>query len=210
MSQFHPKQSQTRNVELSKLMSWILRHGANEEALPIDVNGFIDVDLILKQHQFKSKQYTLDEVKSVVANDRKQRYTLNTLSNGKILIKANQGHSMANVQMTMSRIDDASKLPIAVHGTYYRFWEKIKAEGLKRMTRNHIHLTEHQDFGGNISGFRFDSEILIYVNVRKAMSDGVIFYRSENNVILTEGLNGVLSNKYFDKVIDRVTNKNLL
>lgn len=204
------QQNSNRNVELSKLMSWILRHGANKEGLTIDKNGFIDIDQILKNQQFITKKYTLDEIKNVVANDRKQRFMLNVLPNGKIRIKANQGHSMANVQMALSRIDDAIKLPIAVHGTYYQYWDKIKAEGLKRMTRNHIHLTEHENFSADTSGFRSSSEILIYIDVRKAMSEGIVFYRSENNVILTEGLNGVLSTKYFTKVIDRVTKKQLL
>lgn len=199
-----------RNVELSKLMSWILRHGANKEALPIDTNtGFIDVDVMLKHREFISKRYTLDEIKSVVSNDRKQRFTLDIQPNGKIRIKANQGHSMANVQITLNKIDDPSKIPIAVHGTYYRFWEKIKAEGLKKMNRNHIHLTEHERFNSNTSGFRSNSQILIYIDVSKAMTDGIVFYRSENNVILTEGINGILSNKYFVKVIDRVTAKPL-
>lgn len=210
MSQFQVQQNQNRNIELSKLLSWILRHGANEENLPIDTDGYIDVNDILKNRQFVSKKFSLNEIKVVVQNDKKQRFALDVMANGGFRIKANQGHSMSNVQMTMSVIDDATKLPIAVHGTYYRFWDKIKAEGLKRMNRNHIHLTETEHFSGNVSGFRSSSEILIYINVSKAMSDGVVFYRSANNVILTEGINGVLSNKYFTKVIDRLTKKQLL
>lgn len=201
---------QDRNVELSKLLSWILRHGANELRLPIDKNGYIDVDVILSNQRFISKKFSLNEIRNVVTNDRKQRFALDTLPNGKIRIKANQGHSMANVQLTLSKIEDASKLPIAVHGTYYRFWEKIKAEGLKRLTRNHIHLTEKEEFTVEASGYRSSSEILVYINVSKAMGDGVVFYRSANDVILTEGINGVLSNAYFSKVIDRITKKHLL
>lgn len=212
MSQYHPQpqQNQNRNIELSKLLSWILRHGANDINIPIDTNGYIDVDVILKSQRFISKKFSLTEIKNVVANDSKQRFSLDTLPNGKVRIKANQGHSMANVQMTMTKIDDAIKLPIAVHGTYYRYWDRIKADGLKRMTRNHIHMTETEHFSANTSGFRSSSEILIYINVSKAMSDGVVFYRSANNVILTEGINGVLSSQYFAKVTDRVTKKQLL
>lgn len=204
-----PQPGAQRNIELSKLLSWILRHGANEAKLPIDSNGFIDIDVILKHQRFVAKKFTLNEIKTVVASDRKQRFALDTLPNGKIRIKANQGHSMANVQLTMTRIDDASNVPFAVHGTYYRFWEQIKAEGLKRMTRNHIHLTENEVFRGDTSGFRSSSEILIYIDVAKAMGDGVAFYRSDNNVILTEGIDGTVSSKYFAKVVDRVTKKQL-
>lgn len=203
--------SQNRNVELSKLLSWILRHGANEEKLPIDANGYIDVEVILKHQRFVSKKFTLNEIRNVVANDRKQRFTLDTLpNNGKMLIRANQGHSLANVQMTMTEVNDASQLPIVVHGTYYRFWDKIRTEGLKRMARNHIHLTETESFSAEVSGFRSNSEILVYVNVAKAMDNGIKFYRSANNVILTDGIDGVLPKEYFARVIDRNTKKKLL
>lgn len=201
-----PQQSHSGDIELSKLMSWILRHGANEQSLPIDTNGFVDADVLLKHQRFVSKRYNLDDVKRVVANDQKRRFTLDLLPNGKIRIKANQGHSMTNVQMVMRKIDDPSEIPIAIHGTYFRFWKKIKEEGLKRMTRNHIHMTGCEQFNAEISGFRASCQILIYVNVCKAISDGIVFYKSENDVILTEGLNGVLSNKYFAKVVDRATN----
>lgn len=215
MSQYYrvipqQNQKQNRNIELSKLLSWILRHGANDVNIPISANGYIDVDVILKNERFVCKKFTLSDVQNVVKNDPKQRFALETLPNGKMRVRCNQGHSMANVQLTLTRIDDASKLPIVVHGTYYQYWDKIKADGLKRMNRNHIHMTECEQFSDNTSGFRSSSEILIYINVSNAMSDGIVFYRSANNVILTEGINGILSSKYFTKVIDRVTKKQLL
>lgn len=36
------------------------------------------------------------------------------------------------------------------------------------------------------------------------MKDGINFYISSNNVILTEGVNGVLHPKYFKAVINKI------
>ena len=76
------------------------------------------------------------------------------------------------------------------------------------MRRNHIHFatglpekmptlnndfqslskpkTERED--GVISGMRFDSTITIWVDVKKSLEGGVKWWRSENGVILTEGI----------------------
>lgn len=33
--------------------------------------------------------------------------------------------------------------------------------------------------------------------------DGIVFYRSKNNVILSSGIDGFIDPKYFEKVIDK-------
>ena len=39
----------------------------------------------------------------------------------------------------LTKIEDPTEYPVVIHGTYLKFWDLIKAGGLKRMTRNHIH-----------------------------------------------------------------------
>lgn len=48
---------------------------------------------------------------------------------------------------------------------------------------------------------RSTCDIYIEIDMEAAMKDGIKFYISSNNVILTEGIDGVLSGKYFKKVI---------
>jgi 2'-phosphotransferase len=44
-------------------------------------------------------------------------------------------------------------------------------------------------------------DIYIEIDMFAAIKDGIKFYVSSNNVILTEGVDGALSPKYFKKVI---------
>ena len=85
------------------------------------------------------------------------------------------------------RISDHSEIPVCVHGTYKNAIDAIKLIGLSRMSRNHIHMAS--DFTGNgvLSGIRRDVEVLIFIDVAKAMAAGIPFYRSQNNVILSPG-----------------------
>ena len=47
---------------------------------------------------------------------------------------------------------------------------------------------------------RKGSRILIYIDLEKAMADGIKFYVSSNGVVLTEGEHGILKPKYFRRV----------
>lgn len=90
-----------------------------------------------------------------------------------------------------------------IHGTYLKCWPQIKAEGLCRMRRQHIHLAKGTLADKTvISGLRQNAQIYIYVDLEKALCDGIRFYESENGVILTSGNeNGYLEPKYFFKVV---------
>lgn len=85
------------------------------------------------------------------------------------------------------------------HGTYSKYLDNIMSSGINKMSRKHIHISN----GINaISGKRKDCNVLIYINMGKAMNDGMLFYESENEVILTEGFNGIIDPKYFLQVVN--------
>ena len=74
------------------------------------------------------------------------------------------------------------------------------------MGRNHIHFaTGLLGEEGVISGMRMTATVLIYIDLEKALKDGILFFRSENGVVLTEGLNneGYLPKDYFLKVVTK-------
>jgi len=88
-----------------------------------------------------------------------------------------------------------------IHGTYFKHWSKIKTEGLSRVKRNHIHFAKGLNF---INGLRQNAELFVYINFEKAKEDGLIFFESENGVVLCAGNSkGFIQTKYFLKVITR-------
>ncbi|SPO32799.1 uncharacterized protein UTRI_05691_B [Ustilago trichophora] len=94
-----------------------------------------------------------------------------------------------------------------IHGTYQAAWQEILSSGgLKPMTRTHIHLAKGK-FGqeGVISGMRKSANRLIFVDIKKAIKDGIRFELSSNGVVLTPGAegSGLLEVKYFTRVEDQ-------
>ena len=189
-------QNQNKNdIVLSKKLSYLLRHGAMKEGLNIKPNGFVVVDELLS----KLYHYTIDDIKRVVENNNKQRFTLDTF-NGILEIKANQGHSIPKISELTLKVLDSAEFDV-IHGTYFKYWTTIKADGLSRMKRNHIHFAKGLYF---INGLRQNAELFIYINFEKAKKDSLIFLESENGVILCAGnLKGFIETKYFSKVITK-------
>lgn len=123
------------------------------------------------------------------------------------LIRATQGHSIKSVDAAsyLERLGPSSALPdTVVHGSYCSTWPSIVAYGgLRCMGRNHVHFATgpslksvlsglqggiRDDDGPVISGMRQNSQILIYIDLREALKAGCPFWRSENGVILSEGI----------------------
>lgn len=65
-----------------------------------------------------------------------------------------------------------------------------------------------QNDGKVISGMRRDAQVLIYIDLKKAMQAGCPFWRSENGVILSEGVateerGNLVPLEVFDVVVER-------
>ena len=215
-----PRREMSREEELSRAMSYILRHGALKEGMPMADDGTIAVDALLAHKRLRGA--TIDDVRAVVANNDKQRFVLaQDADTGEWRVKAAQGHSMrlAGVQDSLEEMDEVACASYHfVHGTYERHWPAIRAEGLNRMKRDHVHLAlvkrdaaaDADALTENIdalcrAGIRRGCELLIFVDAPRALAQGCRFFRSANGVGLTDGANGsgVLPAACFLRVVRR-------
>ncbi|KAG2179806.1 hypothetical protein INT43_003589 [Umbelopsis isabellina] len=210
-----PRLDDRQRIQLSKTLSYILRHGAVKEKLNMTDDGYILVNDILNRP--KLKEYTFDDVKYVVDTNDKQRFKMQQSADGLWWIRANQGHTLATIKVELQLIKEP--LPSCVHGTFSKNWQSIaiksdlvlqlesydtEKQGLKRMSRNHIHFAPGMPGeDGVISGMRKSCDVFIYVDMARAIADGITFHLSSNQVVLTDGISGILEPKYFCKVVDR-------
>ena len=190
-------------VKLSKSLSYILRHGAEKEGIALDAQGFASVDDLLKLPQLR--RFTLANIELAVSSNEKQRFTLKRSDSGKMLIRATQGHSIQLEQPDIRPVLDSTQYPVVVHGTQWRLWPTIQREGLSRMSRTHIHFAQGlPGEAGVISGMRQSCNLLIFVDLTKAISAGLQFFVSANGVLLCAGdQRGYLGPQFFAKVVRR-------
>ena len=194
--QWHHYPQQSRDIAISKSLSYLLRHGAVKEKLNIDQTGYININELLNHNRLKTNKVTLDDIRRIVGNNDKKRFSI-VEKEGEIMICANQGHSIKTVND--SNLIQLSKdtIPEEIyHGTYKNKLPAIfNSGGLSKMNRNHIHFASSIS---DVSGIRNSSNVLIYLNIEKCLQSGIVFYRSSNNVILTSGdANGLIGSVVF-------------
>jgi 2'-phosphotransferase len=210
--------------KLSHALSWALRHQAITLGLTITPDGYVPVDEILTSTHPKLQGATLEEIQKVVETNDKQRFGLTQRPRSAyygaegsssdpntttiLCIRANQGHSLKIIDpnLLLKRLspEELRTLPRIVHGTYLEPWKMIQTHGLNKMNRTHIHFASGlPEADGVISGMRKTCTVYVFVDPVKCANDGIAFYRSDNGVILTSGVNddeGTLPSTYFSHV----------
>lgn len=159
--------------EKSKFLSLVLRHKPEKIGLVLDKNGWADVGFILKKLNLTSV-----ELKSIVENNNKQRFSFNEDGTK---IRANQGHTI-DVNVELVEVKPPDRL---FHGTSKENLRSIKETGINRGQRNHVHLSEDISTATSV-GSRHGVPALIKIDTKRMFEDGIKFYLSKNRVYLTE------------------------
>jgi len=200
-------------TQLSKTLSYLLRHGSKEHRLKMDTNGFSKLDDVIttSRKMLPRQTITTPRIEDIVKNCKKQRFKIVEIDGVKF-IRANQGHTLKDVESAdlkvIEHFEDGPTGKI-IHGTTQQAWQFIKSSGLNKMKRNHIHMARG-NFGEAKSGARSSSNIIITINGNQALKDGIQFFESDNGVILSPGNdNGTIETKYFIDVYDQQLGKQI-
>jgi len=132
---------------------------------------------------------TINAVLEVAETGVKNRFVVKE-EDGVSYIRANQGRTISSIdsELLMTPIENAIDIPVCLHGTYEEAFKKIvRSGGLNRMRRRAIQMAVGLPDDPEIrSGVRPNVDLIIYIDVERAMGHGLQFYRSENNVICCE------------------------
>jgi putative RNA 2'-phosphotransferase len=163
---------------LSKFLSLILRHKPETIDLFLDENGWAAVDELIKQANLHNVALTHNSLDSIVETNDKKRFVF---SDDKKRIRANQGHSIS-VDLQLA---EAEPPDLLYHGTALRNIDSIKAQGLLKAKRHHVHLSTDRKAAKNV-GSRYGKPVVIGVNAKEMYLSGFTFFRAENGVWLTD------------------------
>lgn len=166
------------DVNKSKFLSYVLRHRPDSIGITLDENGWVDVDLLLAAAERHGKSLSRTSLEQIVATNDKKRFAF---SNDGRRIRANQGHSVS-VDLDLEPTVPPEFL---YHGTVERFLDSIRAEGLVRGNRHHVHLSPDEATARKV-GSRRGKPVILVVEAARMHAAGHEFFRSANNVWLTD------------------------
>lgn len=167
----------TYDIELSKTLSYVLRHRPEKFGLGLDAQGWCSVDELLAAFARRNLELSREQLEHLVAHNDKKRFAF---SEDGTKIRASQGHSL-EIDLNYQPVRPPEML---YHGTAERFLSSILKEGLQKRRRHHVHLSPDTETALKV-GQRHGKPVVLTIQAGRMYADGYLFYCSENGVWLT-------------------------
>jgi len=157
-------------------LTYLLRHSPKEFGIELNKAGWGNVEKILLTLDLR-----YNELQLIVMNDNKNRFSF---SPDGLSIRANQGHSIP-VDLGLVAVKPPEYL---YHGTVQKFMNLIKKEGLRKMSRHHVHLSSDLETASQVASRRQTDSVILVVESLRMAEEGYEFFLSDNGVWLTDSV----------------------
>lgn len=168
--------------ELSKEVSYALRHAPSEYGLTLDENGWVDVQELLKALKETNKWASIEFnnlISMIEASDKKRHEIVGDK------IRALYGHTIPSP----IKKEIAEPPEYLYHGTARRFVESIKEKGLLSQERQYVHLSIDKDTAYEVGKRRDEKPVILRIKAKLAFMNGVSFYKGNDKVWLSNSIN---------------------
>jgi putative RNA 2'-phosphotransferase len=154
-----------------------LRHQPERLDLALAEGGWVPIeDLLAACRRYFPISH--EDLQEVVARNSKQRFSFDPTG---AMIRANQGHSVA-VDL---QLEPTEPPEVLYHGTAQQALGAIMREGLRKMSRHHVHLSADVETARRV-GARHGKADVLAVDAASMRHAGSLFYHSANGVWLVD------------------------
>lgn len=165
---------------ISRVVSHALRHEPWLYELELDDEGWVSIEELLSALRAERTEWSAlkeSDIAEMISHSDKRRHELR---DGKV--RALYGHSVPG-----RLLGQLAKPPtILYHGTSPGTAERVKADGLRPMTRQYVHLSTDKDTATQVGYRKSKAPVLLEVSATRAHKAGVAFYRGNDQVWLAD------------------------
>lgn len=165
-------------AQLSKFLSFVLRHKPDAIGLTLDPQGWASIDELLVKSDAAGTRFSREDLLHIVGTSDKKRFSV---SADRLRIRAAQGHSVT-VELGLSPQEPPTFL---YHGTATRFVDSIRSEGLRPQARQQVHLSVDEATAHGV-GQRHGKPVMLKVESLRMHTKGFKFFLADNGVWLTD------------------------
>jgi len=170
--------NEKQRTKTSNLLSLVLRHEPEHLGIQLDTSGWVEVETLLSALERHGRPLSRPELQEIVETNEKKRFAFNEDGSR---IRASQGHS---VEVSLGYLPQTPPERL-FHGTATRFLPSIRAQGLRKGGRHHVHLSADAAAAHKV-GQRHGKPAILMVQAGAMQAAGHAFFLSENGVWLTE------------------------
>ena len=166
--------------ELSKEISYALRHAPWEYELELDEEGFVPIEQLLhalNENKDYDRPVTKEDLEEIIRTSDKKRHEIVGDR-----IRALYGHS---VPQTIKK-EIGTPPDILYHGTTTDVLQKIKESGLLPMKRQYVHLSTNQEIARQVAGRRHRKTVILAVDPPESKCNGSTFFIGNDKVWLAD------------------------
>lgn len=165
-------------VKKSRFLSLVLRHKPEAAGVELDQSGWCPVTKLLKGCVAHGHGLSREDLDQIVAENDKKRFEFSPDGSR---IRARQGHSLS------VDLNYEPKTPpeVLYHGTATRSLDAIRAKGLLKGVRQHVHLSFLVETAFKV-GARHGRPVVIPVQAGAMHRAGFEFYFPPNEVWLVD------------------------
>ncbi len=171
-----------RHRKLSKFLSLLLRHQPAKFPVRLDDEGYASLEEILRilKGLPNFRWAGRADVAEVVNAPGRKRFELQGQR-----IRALYGHTAFRPEY-----EAVEPPPVLYHGTAPEHVAAIRAEGLRAMARQYVHLAVTPAGARSIALRHTHEPVILEIDAARAHAEGVKFYHSEETIYLCDALPG--------------------
>ncbi|KAK7466320.1 tRNA 2'-phosphotransferase [Stygiomarasmius scandens] len=185
-----PPEGDVEAVTLTKRLSYLLRHGAEAEGLNIRPDGWVPLGDVLKHATMMG--VSLEGLQKVLQRDPQRRIKLKeepvSQNTSTWWIKASGRHSIPSVNTAVKQIKSVEQVSAVLYCVNWTKWDSIKQYGIwpeKDDSLIHFIQSVHENYG--IEAHRNTSQVVIQLDLSKAILEGLQFFITNDHSIVTAG-----------------------
>lgn len=168
-------------TDISKFLSFVLRHAPESIGIQLDREGWASIDSVLAGATTQPFTLNREILQTVVSENDKKRFEISTDDQS---IRAVQGHTSSSVRRKYLENQPPEFL---YHGTVERFLDSILKQGLQPGTRHHVHLSANIESAVSV-GRRRGKPVVLKIDSSQMYRQGFKFFLAENGVWLTDSV----------------------